>query len=159
MKIFGYLLHFIEKSSKILTMGIVEWCSIINSRSAVKSSDPACEALKSQTMRARRWALLVFDSGGLSRIGFIMKQISLREWWRWLTIVIGSLIWLASMVTVYFLFTYLPALLMLVLWLIFLAIQIWGPPVRLDRWSRSEDDDQQLEKKKKQGVWSHLWEN
>ena len=25
-----------------------------------------------------------------------MKQISLREWWRWLTIVIGSLIWLAS---------------------------------------------------------------
>jgi hypothetical protein len=51
------------------------------------------------------------------------------------------------MVIVYYSFTYIPALLMLIFWLIFLAIQIWGPPVRLDRWSRSEEDDQQLEKK------------
>jgi|GEM_PF-1529437 hypothetical protein len=76
-----------------------------------------------------------------------MKQISLREWWRWITIVVGSLFWLALMVVVYYSFTYIPALLMLIFWLIFLAIQIWGPPVRLDRWSRSEEDDQQLEKK------------
>ena len=79
-----------------------------------------------------------------------MKQISLRDWWRWVTIVIGSLVWLVLMVVVYYLFTYLPALLMLVIWLIFLAIQIWGPPVRLDRWGRMEDDDKQLEKNQKQ---------
>lgn len=86
-------------------------------------------------------------AGGLSSLKVGMK---LRHWWRFITIIIGSVIWLASMVAVYYMFTYIPALLMLVFWLIFLAIQIWGPPALLDRWSRMEDDDKQLEQNQKQ---------
>jgi hypothetical protein len=40
--------------------------------------------------------------------------------------------------------------LMLVFWLIFLAIQVWGPPEVLDRWSRMEDDDKQIEQNRHQ---------
>jgi len=86
-------------------------------------------------------------AGGLSCLKVVM---TLRHWWRWLTIVIGSLVWLGLMTVVYYLFTVLPALLMLVFWLLFLASQIWGSHVNPDRWSRMEDDDRTLEKNQKQ---------
>lgn len=53
------------------------------------------------------------------------------------------------MVAVYLFFASLPALLMLIFWLVFLALQIWGPPELMDRWSRMEDEDQKLEQNQK----------
>lgn len=75
--------------------------------------------------------------------------MKLRHWWRFIVVIVGSLIWLTSMVAVYLFFASLPALLMLIFWLVFLALQIWGPPELMDRWSRMEDEDQKLEQNQK----------